>query len=98
MLNHRSTFATLTPGHEAMKTRCPPGRPEAAKEVGRLGVLVAVQDAQALPPTQRCQLAHRRLARARGSDQQYRLLMLQRPAHRAQPMTRGFFGVHLVDW
>ena len=57
-----------------------PGGPEAAEEVGRLGVLVAVDDVQPLPAQRRGHLAHRGLPGARLADQQARLAVIQAPA------------------
>jgi hypothetical protein len=66
--------------HLTVCCRCAPGGPEAAQKVGCLGVLVAVEDVQALAPHQRRQLAHRRLPSPRLAHQQHRLRVLQTPA------------------
>ena len=57
-----------------------PRRPEAAQEVGGLGVLVAVDDVQPRTGGAGGRLHHRRLAGARLAHQQHRLLVARGPA------------------
>ena len=86
-----------------------PGWPEAAEEVGRLGMLVAVDDVQTLASECSSQLTHRCLACTRLTHQQRRLRVLQaaaeqgvhaahgrRPHNAIQSATQGCCGVGAI--